>query len=65
LMKQRVLIPVERVLGCLLMGLSLVLAAPWVRSRIRGRVWASDSKSLISRRKPREILRNAGNPLFL
>jgi hypothetical protein len=35
-LKQRVLIPAERVLGCLLIALALVLVAPWVGSRIRG-----------------------------
>jgi hypothetical protein len=41
LMNQRIVVPLERILGCLLMGLSLVLVAPWVRSRIRGRVLES------------------------
>ena len=36
LMRQRVLIPAGRVLGCLLVVPGLVLVAPWVRSRIRG-----------------------------
>lgn len=38
-MNQRVLIPVERVLGCVLMSFGLlVLVAPCLRSRIKGRV---------------------------
>ncbi len=35
LLKQRILIPAGRVLGCLFVVLGLVLAAPWVRTRMR------------------------------
>jgi hypothetical protein len=43
LRNQRVLIPAERALGCLLVALALVVVAPWVRSRISGHVLGRES----------------------